>query len=103
MIALMPEDEPLHPLDEALAQGEESEKNLSRAPSDYLHFPWPTLDQAVGGIAPGQIWFVGAFSGHGKTTFAMSALDEWFNQGKRIFYMGLESRPSVLRTQWACQ
>lgn len=103
MISL-PDEEylPLHPLDEALEQGAESEKTFSRPASDFLHFPWPSLDGLVGGIAPGDIWIGGAFSGHGKTTFAMSAVDAWFEQGKRIYYLGLESQPSVLRTQWAC-
>lgn len=108
-VALMPPDDddeeskPLHPLDEALRQGEESDDTISRLPDKFLHFPWGVLDDLVGGIAPGEVWFVGAYSGHGKTTFLMSALDQWFNKGKRLYYMGLESKPSTLRTQWACQ
>lgn len=107
-ISLMPPDpddegKPLHPLDEALKQGAESDDAISRLPDRFLHLPWGSLDELVGGIAPGEVWFVGAYSGHGKTTFLMSALDQWFNQGKSIFYMGLESKPSTLRTQWACQ
>lgn len=102
---LLPDDEdlPLHPLDEALDQGAESDAAIARLPGEFLHMPWPSLDALVGGIAPGEVWFVGAYSGHGKTTFLMSALNLWFEQGKRVFYMGLESKPSVLRTQWACQ
>lgn len=102
MIALPDEDLPLHPLDEALVQGEESSRAIARPASDFLHFPWASLDSLVGGIAPGDVWIGGAFSGHGKTTFAMSAVDAWYEQGKRIYYLGLESKPSVLRTQWAC-
>lgn len=94
---------PLHPLDEALLQGEQVNKALARTSAEFLHFPWPSLDMVIGGIAPGEVWFVGAYSGHGKTTFMMSALNLWFEQGKSLFYLGLESQPSVLRTQWACQ
>lgn len=93
---------PAHPSDEANAQAAESDRAISRLPEHFLHFPWPALDTVVEGIAPGEVWFAGAYSGHGKTTFLISALDAWFNQGKRIFYMGLESKPSTLRTQWAC-
>lgn len=105
MIELMTDDEslPLHPLDEALDQGAESERSIGRLPEQYLHFPWPSLDALVGGIGPGEIWFIGAYSGHGKTTFLMSALNRWYDQGKKVFYMGLESKPCTLRTQWACQ
>lgn len=105
LMAPEPDDEnlPLHPLDEALSQGEQSGEAISRHPDEFLHFPWASLNALVGGIPPGEVWFVGAYSGHGKTTFLMSALNAWFEQGKRLFYMGLESQPSVLRTQWACQ
>ena len=92
-----------HPRSEAIEQGVDAEFQINTRPDEFLHFPWGSLDAVVGGIAPGQVWFVGAYSGHGKTTFLMSALDEWFSEGKRVFYMGLESRPSVLRTQWACR
>lgn len=94
---------PLPPAKEAILQAEEAIEDLDRPASDYLHFPWKAVDALVGGIAPGQLWYAGAFSGHGKTTLLMSLLDELFNQGKTIYFMGLESRPKVLRTQWACR
>lgn len=100
-----PDDEnlPRHPFDEAREQAAETERMLNREANDFLHFPWSALDDVVGGIGEGEIWFVGAYSGHGKTTFLMSMVDALFVQGKRVFYMGLESKPNVLRTQWACQ
>jgi KaiC/GvpD/RAD55 family RecA-like ATPase len=96
------EDKPLHPLDEALRQGAESDEAIARNPSDFLHLPWPALDAVVGGIGRGEVWMVGAYSGQGKTIFLMSLLNFLFDLGKRVFYMGLESVPWVLRTQWAC-
>lgn len=92
-----------HPDDLADDQRLDAEVAIERPSYNFLHLPWSGLDEVVGGIAPGDVWFIGAYSGHGKTTFLMSALDAWFLQDKRIFYMGLESQPSVLRTQWACQ
>jgi KaiC/GvpD/RAD55 family RecA-like ATPase len=93
----------LQPLREAESQAQEAKENLDRDPQEFLRFPWSDLDELTGRIGPGEIWFVGAYSGHGKTTFLMSALNAWFEQGRGVYYMGLESRPYVLRTQWACQ
>lgn len=76
---------------------------LDRPESAYLRMPWPSLDAMVSGIAPGDVWFVAAFSGQGKTTFLTSALNEWFEAGRRVYVMGLESRPNILRTHWACK
>lgn len=94
---------PLHPADVAAEQIAEALADLDREPHDFLHFPWMSLDGLVGGIPSGDVWFVGAFSGHGKTTFLMSALNQWFEAGRRIYYMGLESKPKTLRTHWACK
>ncbi len=91
-----------HPYDEAFDQVGEAEREISTAAEKFLHFPWPALDAVVGGIGPGQVWLPGGYSGHGKTTFLMSAVDAWFDAGKQVFFMGLESQPGVLRTQWAC-
>lgn len=76
---------------------------LERTATDFMHMPWPSLDSVVGGIAEGDIWFVGGFSGDGKTMALTSAVDCWYGQGKRIYYLGLESRPNILKTHWACK
>jgi KaiC/GvpD/RAD55 family RecA-like ATPase len=76
---------------------------LDRAPSDYLRWPYPELDALTGGIAPGDVWFVCAFSGNGKTTFLSSVLDRWYEDGKRVYVLPLETQPKVFRTYWACQ
>lgn len=96
-------DLPDHPTDVASDQITEAGSALNRDARHFLQMPWPTLGGLVGGVAKGEIWFVGAFSGHGKTTFLTSALDEWYKGGKRIYYMGLESRPWILRTHWAAK
>lgn len=76
---------------------------INRTRDDFLWMPWPALDEIVAGISEGDIWFVGGFSGDGKTTAMTSALDCWYEAGKRIYYLGLESRPKVLLTHWACK
>jgi hypothetical protein len=97
------EDLPLEPKYEAVGQASEALHDIKRDRSDFLRLPWNTLDSVVGGIGKGEVWFVGAYSGHGKTTFLTSALDAWYEAGNGVYYMGLESRPKVLRTHWACK
>lgn len=92
-----------HPTVEASDQIVDATLDLNRRPEDFLHMPWAALDGMVGGIAPSDLWFVGAYSGHGKTTFLTSALDAWYESGKSVYYMGLESKPKTLRTHWACK
>jgi KaiC/GvpD/RAD55 family RecA-like ATPase len=51
----------------------------------------------------GEVCYITAFSGHGKTTFLMSLTDTLFERTHdRIYYLGLESRRKTLRTMWAC-
>ncbi len=93
----------LHPRLEAAGQSSEALNDIRRERTDFLHLPFKSLDDVIGGIGQGEVWFVGAYSGHGKTTFLTSALDAWFEQTKGIYYMGLESKPKTLRTHWACK
>ncbi len=76
---------------------------LDRTADDFMQMPWAALDSITGGIAAGDIWFLGGFSGDGKTTALTSAVDCWYEKGKRIYYLGLESRPNILKTHWACK
>lgn len=87
----------------ARSQAEDAIADSDRESDEYLHFPWNAIDNLVGGIKYGELWFIGAYSGHGKSTFLMSALDKWYEQGISVYYMGLETRPHILRTQWACR
>lgn len=75
---------------------------LDRPADAYLRWPWPTLDAMTGGMAPGDVQFVVAFSGVGKTTLIASAIREWFAQGKRIMVLPLETRPKTFRVHLAC-
>lgn len=70
--------------------------------SAYLHLPWPSADALVGGIAPGDVWFVAGFSGNGKTTWLMNLVNEYLLAGKTVYYLGLETKPAVLRAHLIC-
>lgn len=83
---------------------DEAITDLYREPDEYHHLPWPALDKAIGGMPGGEICFVVAFSSNGKTLFLTSLLNEVYESTtKKIYYMGLESRPKTLRTHWACK
>lgn len=75
---------------------------LARPASTHLHLPFIGIDSLVGGIAPGDVWFVAAFSGNGKTSLLMSLVLRMLQAERTVFYMGLESRPHILRTHLAC-
>ncbi len=87
---------------ESSDQSVDARQALARPPEAYLHLPFTDLDGLVGGMAPGDIWFVAAFSGNGKTSLLMSLVLRLLLAGRTVYYMGLESRPHILRTQLAC-
>lgn len=67
-----------------------------------LRWPYGALDSLTGPLGePGQIWFVAAFSGTGKTTFVASAIREWIHARKRVYVMALETAPRTFRTYLA--
>lgn len=92
-----------HPRLAAFDHASDARRALNAPESAFLHFPWPSLDAVVGGMPAGDLWYVGAFSGHGKTTFLTSLVLDWVDQGVGVYYMGLESRPHILQTHFACK
>jgi hypothetical protein len=88
--------------DDVFEQTLEARDRLLLPPESYLHLPWAAVDALVGGIAPGDVWFVAGFSGNGKTTWLMNCVNELLEQGRTVYYLGLETRPSVLRTHLVC-
>jgi hypothetical protein len=92
-----------HPAGVIGTQVGEALADIDRESDAYLRLPFPSLDAVVRGIAPGDIWFVAAFSGRGKTTL-LTSLVQWLIDSERVvYYMGLESRPSEIRTHVACK
>lgn len=88
---------------EAHRQVKDLESALALGRERYLHLPFRPVDQLVGGLMPGSLWFLTAFSGDGKSTFLMSLLERYLNQGKVVAYLGLETLPWKLRVHLACR
>jgi hypothetical protein len=86
---------------EAFDQACDAAAELDRPASHYLQVPWRSMYAVTGPIAPGEIWMVVAFSGRGKTTFLTSLTDELLAGGGIVYYMGLESKPKMIRTYFA--
>lgn len=99
-----PDEFDVHPHYQTLEETGEAVADLYRPEGAYNHVPWSALDHVIGGMPGGEVCYIAAFSSNGKTMFLTSLLDEWFNTTeKRIYYMGLESKPKTLRTHWACK
>lgn len=69
----------------------------------YVRWPWPALDELYGGMSPGTVHYVVAFSGMGKSTFISSAILRWGDAGRRVDVMPLEIQANTFRTYLACQ
>ena len=97
------EDLPLiDPINVAADQVVEALLDLDRHPDTFLRWPFLELDSLTGPMAPGNVWFVCAASGGGKSTFIASCIDQWQRLGKRVYVMPLETRPKEFRTMLAC-
>lgn len=92
----------IHPVVIASDQVVEAMLALDRHPDTFVRWPYPDLDSLTGPMAPGNVWFVCATSGGGKTTFVASTIDLWQASGKRVYVMALETRPHEFRTYLAC-
>lgn len=107
-LALLADEEPLdefsrHTTVQASDEIVEALLDLERPSTHFFRLPWPALNSLVGGIPKGDVWYIGAFSGHGKTTFLTSMLDLCYERNDKVYYLGLESKPKTLRTHWACK
>lgn len=82
---------------QSVAEAEvDMDRFLARPASQFMHYPWRDLDHIVGGMLPGELHYLCAFSGNGKTLFMLSLVQEWLRQGKRIYFLGLETVPKYL-------
>lgn len=92
----------VHPAVTAANQIAEAVSHLDRHPDTLVRWPYPELDRLSGPMGPGEVWFVPGFSGGGKTTFIVSAIEAWRQAGKRVYVMPLELQPHRFRTMLAC-
>lgn len=102
MRLVKPEPNDYRAQDDAFDQALEARDRLFLKPDQYLHFPWPSVDALIGGLAPGDVWFLAGFSGNGKTTLLLNLVYLLLETGRTVYYLGLETKPSVLRTHLAC-
>lgn len=93
---------PIDPTVLASSQIADAVSHLERHPDSLVRWPFPDLDALTGPMGAGEVWMVPAFSGGGKTTFVVSAIDAWRRQGKRVYVMPLELQPFRFRTMLAC-
>lgn len=93
-------------LDAVAAVADQCEEAIARlydGPEAWLHLPWASLDELVGGIGEGNVWFVGGFSGHGKTSFLVDLTRHLLGMERTVYYCGTETVPNELHTRLACQ
>lgn len=83
-------------------QVNEAISSLDRPAEVFVRWPFPDIDTLTGPMAPGDVWFVPAASGGGKTTFIGSCIKGWARQGKKVYVMPLETKPKAFRTYLAC-
>lgn len=96
------EVEPVHPTVQASDQVVEAMLHLDRHPDTLMRWPYPDLDTLTGPMGEGEVWFLCAFSGGGKTTFVCSCIEAWRRTGRRVYVMPLELQPFRFRTYLAC-
>jgi hypothetical protein len=93
---------PVHPAVQASDQIGDAIAHLERHPDKLVRWPFPDLDALTGPMGEGEVWFVPAFSGGGKTTFIASVIEAWRSEGKKIYVMPLELQAPRFRTYLAC-
>jgi KaiC/GvpD/RAD55 family RecA-like ATPase len=71
-------------------------------PAVVVEFPYASLHREVDRLTSGQLVFVMANTGQGKTTFLLDVQDRWAEAGVKIDYLGTEQEPFELITKWAC-
>lgn len=92
----------IHPVNIATDQIIDAMNALDRHPDTFVRWPFPELDAMTGPMAPGNVWFICAASGGGKTTYIASIVDLWRIAGKKVYVMPLETRAQEFRTYLAC-
>lgn len=92
----------IHPSVQASNQISRALAHLDRHPDALVRWPFPDLDALTGPMGAGEVWMIPAFSGGGKSTFIVSAIEAWRQQGKKVYVMPLELEPFRFRTMLAC-
>jgi hypothetical protein len=68
-------------------------------PHDRLEIGWPTLRATTEGIRPGDLWYVAARLGQGKSWYLGCLTRDALMQGKRVIFYSLEMSEKQVRTR----
>lgn len=83
---------------------EQVQAAVDRTGEDYSgapRWPWRVVDDLMGPMLPGDFVVVGALTGNGKSSFLMSAMDQWAERKLATLYIPLEIDPALCRLRWA--
>lgn len=86
----------------ARQQSAETVARLFQDSRQFPAFPWASLDDITGPMAPEEFWLVAGRTGGGKSLFMQNVFDAFIADGRRVVYIGLEQSPKILRAKWAC-
>jgi hypothetical protein len=87
----------------AVFQAEAAFRAISQPADKFLRLPFQALSDVIGDIPEGDLWYVGAFSGDGKTAFFTSLALALIEQGKKVYYVPTETPPKTVRAHFACK
>jgi hypothetical protein len=76
---------------------------LDRPGEVFVRWPYADVDTLAGPLAPGQVYYLAAASGGGKTTFVTGCVARWVELAVPVAVLPLESRPGEWRVSFACQ
>lgn len=96
-----PEDQP-DSLEARREQIEDARRELARPLEEYGRWPYNSLFEMMGRSAPGELCIVTAFSGGGKTLFTNNFVHDTLVQQEPVYYLGLETKPSLSLLHFAC-
>lgn len=68
-------------------------------PQKGIEVPYPTLQRATGGLKPGNLWYLAARLGQGKSAYLLDIATHAMLQGKKVLYYSLEMSEHELRAR----
>lgn len=80
----------------------EARRRLRASPVQPVRFVQPSLHAVARSLSPGQLWMVMAQSGIGKTTFALSVINDWVESGIKVCLVPTELEDWEVRRDIAC-
>lgn len=96
-------EQPQTHADEQIGQVEAAVEYHATAKERAILPPFRNMYEMTSYFTSPSIWFLIAFSGHGKTTLAMAMSEAWALAGTKVWYLGLETEPDELRLKRAAK